>query len=487
MRIMNSCLVPMLFLTASCIAMQKGIDEDPSSEFKKISLKKNYTYDPNNPIPLLLNQERVQEYCHWYEPTPGTKLPLKKHNEYCDQFENSIIRGGQKTYDILTKKNLNTYNETPKTYLQDMSAVICFLYSQFLDKSTAECGPKKWSLILDDQDGLWRNFFINEYLRLTSNNKKYIASITTSHLINLTLRAQYGITTDIAPESIKPYCLPNNDDTILVIPNFEKKWLFLKTGQDAKTGWLTWSIRSGCNWALSQFRKNNVLHSNNKPAYNKEYVPTAIVTKMSELFPETLPEKMWFLHDIYTALKEKEQEDFGKEKNEAIKSFIYELESTYDHLDIRLGNEIIFDAHETRSASLAYALPKKDYVLYFPIISKLHKLKHLIFLHNHVSAQKYSMQDIRNTVNEVIALKSTLKDKISDLHVEAYCISIMDLLRDILDSKECDTHLCSFPIFEQKHHKLLTEKLMAETPIKPESTTPNEFLVLPTDQKQEQE
>jgi hypothetical protein len=432
----------MLFLTASCAAMHEP------QQFKTVTLKKEYTNDPHNPIPSLLNEKRVQEYCHWY--AIEAQLPLKKSNEYAQQFEKSIIKGGQKTYDIFTKKNSPSYNETPKEYLQDMTAVICFLYSQLLSKNRAECGPKKWSLILDDQEGLWRNFFINEYLRVTQSRKEYIASITTSHLVNLNLRTQYGITTDIEPESIKPFFLPNNDDTILIIPNHEKKWLFLKTGKNSKTGWITGSLMSGLNWVRSQLRKNHILQSNDNPTYSKEYIPHSITTKMGELFSEICqknPEKVSTINDIYAILKSKTKEDFGTEKNEAIKNFIYEVESAYDHLDMRLGNEGIFDNDELRSTSVAYSLLEYDkehykitesYALYYPIISLLSKLKHLIFLHNHVSKETYSMQTIRNAAKEITELKSKLDGKMPDLHVEDYCISIINLLKLILTSQEGD-------------------------------------------------
>lgn len=467
--------------------------------YKTVPLKKEYIHDPNNPLPLLLNQERVTAYLHSYTSITGSRLPLKKHTEYCEQFEKSIIKGGQKTYDLLTKKNSNIYNETPKTYLQDMTSVICFLYSELLAKSAPEAGPQEWSLILEDPHGMWEKFFIKDYLHITNKNEAYIQPIKTSHLAKLTLKQHYGITTDIAPESIEPYFLPHNDDTILVIPyeTKEKKLFFLRTGKNAETGWFTFSLKGAVNGVFSYVRRKGWLSGYDTATTNTEHLPDAVKAKILELFPETNPKKLFFLNEIYTLLKEKESEDFGKEKNEAIKNVIYELESTFDHLDIRLGNEVIFDADELRSASLAYALlaldEKKnktiiteDYARYFSIISKLRKLKYLIFLHNHISEKKYPIKDIRNTVDEIIQLKSTLTGKIPDLIVEPYCVSVMDLLKLILTSKEGDVHLCSRPIFEQPHHKFITIKIMNETALKP-SPTPDGCLVLPNNPKQESE
>lgn len=482
-----------------CFGME---NREKVSESKKVFVQHHYMTEQYNKLPECIYHKRIKEYCHNYEPIKGKKLPLKKHEAYTEQFYKSIIIGGQNAYTIMNNRidELVKQNDTPKKYLQSMCSVICFLFSEMLSKNTAECGPKEWSLILDDPTNAWRNFFINNYLTVTRNNTSHIKSLTTNHLLNLNLRNHYCITTDISPESIEPFCLPNNDNQILLIPDDTKKWLFVKTGKCKETGWTEKSMKSVFNGVCSYLRKNDYLTTNENEICNKEYLPSEIKKTIADLFPEISSDQTTFFYQIANLLNKKSKEDFGEEKKETIKKVLSDIKSKFDHHNIRLGNEIILDNSEIKASSLYYALfeQEKDLFIhskkssvYSEGIALFAELKHLIFLHNHGFHKEFSMQDIRNKAQECIAVQKNTCDVISDNQVNNYLTNIAHILKKILASKDCDNFLRFEPIFEENSHLRLLEQFEKEQSVKVQLSkklfNSTEYLELPKDLIEEQE
>lgn len=500
----NALSVCFTFIISTAIIPCFGMENrEKVSETTKTLVQHDYMTKQYNKLPECIYHQRIKDYCHNYTTIEGEKLPRDQHETYTEQFYRSIIIGGRNSYTIMNNKTdeFEKNNDTPKKYLQSVCSVICFLFSEMLSKNTAECGPKQWSLILDDPTNVWRNFFINGYRKATNEDPSYIKSLTTNHLVNLKLRNHYCITTDISPESIEPFCLPNNDDQILLIPDDTKKWLFIKTGKSTETGWTKISFKGVLNGGISWLGKKFPIFSNNeKEVCNKERVPIVIKNAIAELFPEVSSKDTTFLYQIVALLEKKSNESFGKEKKEKINKLLELIMSKFDHLPFRLGKEIIFDNSEIKSSSLFYALLKnkqesfinsEESFDYYKGIVVFGELKHLIFLHNHGYHEKFSMQDIRNKAEEFIAVQKKMCDAISDNHVRNYLTNTAQILKQILLSKDCDKFLRCEPIFEENNHIKLLEKLEKEQSLKSQLSTklPNstEYLELPKDLIEEQE
>jgi hypothetical protein len=442
--------------------------------------------------PFIFNEERFQKYFK-----DMSDLPLAKNFNYKTQFTQQCILGGHFTTTILSSdghqsKNhiYNKYNEDPIKYLQKICSVVTFLFTMV--QTTGEI-PQSWIIKLKDDDHAWRKFFHHNLQELSSfKEDQYIFKAKGDH------KDQIGALILMDPKIISPFALPYNDDEILVmLDSKDPTYLTLRSGKEEECGWSNrilektkiqkiWSgithFATVANGTWSLYKKTYGSYVPKDGPICTEYLTNDLPSKLDEIFTPLnitpIPNKLFEIYQVLEQLlhkKQKDENDLDDKTKIKVEALLSYLRKNFNNLELRIGNEIIFNKKWLYTNAYLYKLLQKSDITetkfehtdiskkYYGVLNQLRTLHDLIYLHNHDAAM-VSYDTVWSQAHHLIhdAFEQEIQQGIPDILIKEYLLAVIKTIKMGVESDAPCKNLLEQHFFDEDNLEIIQQAIDPE-------------------------
>jgi len=458
----------------SCeIANESGIDdfldareaseEADGSSYEHINDTEGSSFtdiQASNPAALVahetfaLHKNRIRQYCETYAQENNLNA-----NEYLAHVVQQVNLGGRYAYQIL---NGQLAVSKDKATLQSIiETLMWYFYSEHLGQSMEGNGFEEGTFIVPKEFAPF--FEAAGYHRISSHAKLLNPGTNIGNdSDNLPQSKGHILSLQLHHPNLKNYCLikPENHGTS-GIKNTAFHLIEFAQAQIRK---------------IKFFQQTFGMKSDDDEAYRKERIPSDIKKQYQELVQDFRlgnAETEKFIKDasigifaIYKNAKSLDNSKFNLTLRKKARAFISMLESRYDHLNIRIGREVILSKEDLLLSSWIYdqktnsnQAPNNEHPCLASAITLIN-LKALMGQQMNGVVTNKSLDDaIKAHIESLAETSEQALKNISNSLLKEYLVNTVTICNDLQSRADFLDHICNTQFFEYDHQQPLVHQI----------------------------